>query len=162
MRKVIYWGGAITAGLVLVVAAIGYVAYKGSTLDKESKAYADEAVLAITTRWDDQELMRRASPALLKSVTPEQIASVFNWFKVMGTLASTADCKGGSRFSAFIGQAITTPAQFTSSTTAQYACSLTYQQGVATVELLLVKDDDRWMINRLNVNSPFLMAHKPL
>jgi hypothetical protein len=63
MKKLLITLGIVFLALVVIVAAfIGYTAYSGSVLDKESKAYVDAAVPAIISSWNEQALLKRASP----------------------------------------------------------------------------------------------------
>lgn len=150
MRRIIYWFG-IFAACAAVFGFFGfcYMAYKGFVLDKEAKAYAQSSVDAITSRWNSRALLDRASPNLLKSVNPEQIASLFQWFGVLGPLASSQECEGTSRMSVSTNQ----PKR----TTAEYVCHERYLQGSASIQLSLIKLDTGWMINGFHVNSPALL-----
>jgi len=154
VRNAVYWFG-IFAGSVIIAAVIGfgYLAYRGSSLDKESRSYANDAVLAITSHWDVHALTSRASPNLTRSVNAEQLSSLFEWFAVLGPLIEGHDCIGGSSIAAFAGKP--------TSITARYVCHEKYQQGAATINLALVKIDNVWMVNGFNVSSPVLLAHKP-
>jgi hypothetical protein len=155
VRNVFYWFG-IFAGAIVIAAVIGfgYLACKGSSLDKESKSCANDAALAITSHWDAHALTSRASPNLAGSISAEQLSSMFDWFSVLGPLIENQDCAGGSSIAAFAGKP--------TSITARYTCNEKYQQGAATITLALVKIGNDWMINGFNVNSPVLLVHKPL
>ena len=154
MRNVFYWFG-IFAGSVVIAAVVGfgYLAYKGSSLDKESKSYANGAVLAITSHWDAHALTSRASPNLTRSINADQLSSMFDWFNVLGPLIESQDCTGGSSIAAFAGKP--------TSITARYTCNEKYQQGAATINVALVKIDNVWTVNGFHVSSPVLLAHKP-
>jgi hypothetical protein len=154
MQKLFYWFGILAGSVtVAVVIGFGYLAYKGSALDKESKSYANAAVLAITSHWDAHALTNRASPSLTRSINAEQLSSMFDWFGVLGPLMANQDCVGGSSIAAFAGKP--------TSITARYTCNEKYQQGAATITVALVKIDNEWMVNGFNVSSPVLLAHKP-
>jgi hypothetical protein len=154
VRNLFYWFG-IFAGAVVIAAVVGfgYLAYKGSSLDKESKGYANDAVLAITSHWDVHALTSRASPNLARSINAEQLSSMFDWFRVLGPLSENQECTGGSSIAAYAGKP--------TSITARYTCNEKYQQGAATINVALVKISNDWMINGFNVTSPVLLAHKP-
>ena len=155
MRKLFFWFGLFAAVVTFVaVMGFGYLVYKGTSLDRESKSYASVAVVAITSHWNSSELLDRASPNLRNSVTTGQISSMFDWFSVLGPLTKTQECQGSSSVVAFLGKP--------SSTLAQYTCKELYQQGAATVAIALVKIGDVWMVNGFHVNSPVLATHKPM
>ena len=155
MRKFFYWFGALAAALtLLLIVGFCYLFYTSSRLDRESKDYADAASLAITSHWNPHELLSRASPNLRSSMTIKQASSVFEWFGVLGTPIQSQDCKGSAMLFASFGKP--------SSITAQYVCSTNYQQGAATIDIALVKMDERWMVSGFYVKSPALLARKPM
>jgi hypothetical protein len=65
MRKFFYGLGVFTA-VVILAGGIGIfaLARNGAALDRTSKAYTQDAVVAIATHWDAVELWKRASPHL--------------------------------------------------------------------------------------------------
>jgi len=154
VRRIFFWFGVLAAAFtVVVIVGFGYLAYNGSRLDKESESYANAAVLGGTSHWNGQELLGRATPNLLRSATAAQISSMFEWFSVLGPLTDSQDCKGSSSVVAFVGKPI--------STLARYTCQAQYQQGSATISMVLVKIGDVWMLNAFHVDSPILMTRKP-
>ena len=149
MRKLFFWIGVFVGIPALaVIAGIGYLGYKTFGLNKQGEAYANSAVEAITSRWDSHQLLSRASPALLKSLSSDQLASAFDRFSGLGALTGGESCKGYVFASASIGQP--------SRKTAQYACNENYQKGPATVKFALIKLDSKWMINDFEVSSSAL------
>ena len=66
-------GSIFLAVIVLGAIGIGFIAYRGNALDKESKAYADSAIPAIVTGWSQKELLARASPEFKQAVTSDQL-----------------------------------------------------------------------------------------
>jgi hypothetical protein len=153
MRKFFFWLGVVAAAIItLAVAGFGYLAYRGAGLDSESETYASNAVVAITSHWNAKELMSRAAPSLARSVTAEQVSSMFGWLSVLGPLTGSSACQGSWQVNAQIGKP--------SSTTAQYTCNETYQQSTATIKIALLKSDKKWMITGFHVTSPFLLTHK--
>ncbi len=149
MRKFFFWFGALAACVIVVgVAGFFYLARIGSALDKESRAYATATVAAVTSHWSAQELLQRASPALVRAGTA-QMAAAFAWFGSLGNLVGQPDCKGSSLMSAFAGQAL--------HMSARYVCTATYEHGDATIELGLVKLGQGWRVNGFRVDSPALL-----
>jgi hypothetical protein len=155
VRKFFFVFGIGCACLIAAAAAgFGYLAFLGSGLDKESKAYADSTVVAVTSHWDPQALDKLASPILAHAASADQMRSMFDWFGTLGPLTNSKGCVGSSAVYASVGQQ--------RRTTAQYLCEARYQQGMATVQLSLIKIDKAWMVEGFRVNSDFLLAHRPV
>jgi hypothetical protein len=150
MKKfLIILGSIFLAIVVLIAVGIGYVAIRGTALDKESKAYADAAIPAIITNWNEKELLNRASPEFSKAVTPPQIDQLFRWFSSLGALRKYDPPQGQALMSA--------TTQAGKQITAEYSTKATFEKGEATVILGLIKHDDQWQILRFKVNSPQLV-----
>ncbi len=61
---------------------------------KEGQSYARESIYAVGNRWDQQELTKRASPEMLKTIDedPTKISRFFNAFaKKLGGIKSLKD-----------------------------------------------------------------------
>jgi hypothetical protein len=150
LRTVFFWFGALSAAaIVLVIAAIAYMAHIGAGLDRQSKDYATASVVAVTTHWSADALMQIATPALRNSTSSERMAALFGWFATLGPLAGDPACTGSSLVSAVIGQG--------TKTTANYVCRATYQHGEATIDIFLIKSNNAWRVNGFHVNSPVLV-----
>jgi hypothetical protein len=72
--------------VILVVAFVGYTAFSGGKLDKESKAYVDAAIPTIVSFWNEQELLKYASPEFQKATSPEDVDRLFGWLSTLGRL----------------------------------------------------------------------------
>lgn len=154
VRKFLYWFGAVAAVVVVVlIVGIGYLAYVGSGADKESKLYADSAIVAITTHWNPAELQSRETPELMASVDTDQLKLIFGQFRRLGNLVKYGGSKGSATILASVDAG--------SKVTANYVGSATYENGAASIELLLQKIGGAWMINGFHVNSPVLFQ-KPV
>ena len=150
MRKFLVWfGGFSVLVVVLVIGSVAYLVYLGSGLDKQSKEYADTAIVAITSHWDPAELSSRAAPQLLRTVSQGQLLSMFTWFGHIGKLVKYIGSKGSSTVFASIGG--------NDSTTATYVCAGKYENGDASVNLSLTKVNGDWRISGFQVNSPVLL-----
>ncbi len=146
MRKVFYTLGAVFLTLiVVVVGGFGYLAYAGNQLDREAKAYVDEAVPAIVTDWSADELMRRASPKLLQATKPDDFRTAFALFAKLGPLVQYKGSKGDATVfvSAGNGQTVT----------AKYLADATFKDGDASIDVELDKLDGAWKIRVFRVNS---------
>jgi hypothetical protein len=134
--------------VVIVVGAIGlgYIAYRGNALDKESKAYVDTAIAAIVTNWNKKELLERASPEFKQAVTDAQIDQLFHQFAVLGRFIT---------FDSATGQALAYVSPKSGKIiTAEYQAKCYFEKGGAMIKVKLIKHADQWQILSLNVDSP--------
>lgn len=138
-------GGVALVLVVLIVALVAIVAVKGRGLDKESKRYADAAIVAIVSNWDEQALLARASPEFLKASPIQKIDQLFPQFRVLGPMEHYLGCKG----EAFVNVSISG----NSLTTAVYVADVVFQRGTAKVRVKLIKRGDRWQILEFYVHG---------
>lgn len=122
----------------------------------ETGPYMEEAFLAIATFWDDQELMKRASPYLQAiEAKQKQTPKLFELFKQIGDLKTNKGC-------VFLTQN-NTDIPFTDPTdapkiNAAYSCSADFEKGDARIQFVISKDSGTWEISSYRVFSPFLEA----
>jgi hypothetical protein len=149
MKKLLIILGSIFLAVILLGAiGIAFLAIRGNALDKESKSYADSAIPAIVSVWNQKELLDRASPEFKKAVTIDELGRLFRWFSSLGRLQKCEPAEGHSLMSATTqsGKVIS----------AQYIAKATFEKGDATVTLGLIKHGDQWQIFRFEVHSPQL------
>src|ERR1700726_426800 len=106
-------GSIFLALIVLGAIGIAFVAIRGSALDKESKAYADSAIPAIVSTWNEKELLDRASPEFKKAVAIDQLDRLFRWFSGLGQLQKCESAQGQSLMSATTQTGKRTSAEYT-------------------------------------------------
>jgi hypothetical protein len=147
MKKFLIGLGVIFLLLILVVAVlIGYAAFTGSKLDKESKAYVDAAVPAILSSWNEQELLSRESPEFQKATSSADVDRLFRWFRTLGPL---------HKYEGARGEAITSVTPQTGKViSARYVAKAVFNAGEANVEVGLIKHGSQWQIARFNVIPP--------
>jgi hypothetical protein len=150
LRKFFLGLGVFTA-LLLVAGGIGFfvLARNGEALDKASKAYVDESVVAIAANWNVDELWKRAGPRLRASVKREDMRNLFD--ALNGALGQMADYDGSA------GQATMSMVNSQSTVAAQYVAKAHFRKGDAAISVALVKVGDDWMIEGFHVNSPALL-----
>ena len=141
-------GSIFLALIVLGALGIGFLAVRGNALDKESKAYAETAIPAIVTTWDEKELMNRASPEFKQAVTANQVDRLVRW---MGSLGRLQKCESAQ------GQSFQSVSHSGKQITAKYTAKAQFQKGEAIINLLLIKHGDQWQIGGFDVNSPQLV-----
>jgi hypothetical protein len=145
MRRIFYVLGVAFA--VIIVGGgglVGFAAYRGSGLDKESKAYVDQAVIDIGKKWDPTELVNRSSPSLLKIVSPEQFATLFQQLAKFGKFIHYDGATGQATMKVMMGGG--------SGVSAHYDASATFENGPAHFRIDLSKRSDRWMIDGFYVD----------
>ncbi|MDQ6630560.1 MAG: hypothetical protein M3Y82_02245 [Verrucomicrobiota bacterium] len=136
---------------VIVIGAIGigFIAYRGNALDKESKAYADSAIPTIVTGWNENELLARASSEFKQAVTTDQLDRLFRWVSGLGQLQKCDPAQGHALMSA--------TTQAGKMISAKYTARATFQKGEATIKLGLIKHGNQWQILSFYVASPALV-----
>jgi hypothetical protein len=142
--------GLLFVALIIAGAAfIGYTAFTGGALDKEGKAYLDAAVPAIVSSWNDQELLKRASPEFQKAASPADVDRLFRWFRTLGPMQKY----GGAQ-----GQSVTWVApQSGKIINAHYVAKAVFDASEANIEIGLIKHGNVWQIGRFDVTSPALV-----
>src|ERR1700691_4987116 len=89
------FGGLCAAIVLLLIIAVAFIAYTGRGLDKESKTYADAAVVAIASQWNEQDLTDRASPQFMATVKdPADLDRVVGGWRRLGPLKKYGGSKG--------------------------------------------------------------------
>jgi hypothetical protein len=145
LKKLLMILGAIFAILVVIVGiALAYFAYTGGALDKESKAYADSAIPAITANWDMAELQNRLSPEFKTTLKSGDLEKLYAQFRRLGPLRKY----NGVRGDATIG--VTPNGKMV---TARYIGSAEFETGPAEVLLALIRHGDQWQILGFRINS---------
>ena len=149
MGKLFIILGALLLALVFLVGTfIGYAAFTGRALDKQSKAYVDAAVPAIVSAWNEQELWSRASPEFERAVQPADMDRLFRWFRTLGRLQKYEGAEGQTltSFTPQTGKVIS----------GRFVAKAIFDAGEANIEIELIKHDDMWQIAGFKVNSSAL------
>jgi hypothetical protein len=143
MRRLFYvLGVAFVVVIVAVGGLVGFAAYRGSGLDAESKAYVDQAVIDVGQKWDRAELLKRASPDLLKVTSPGQISTLFDQLAGFGRLIHYDGATGQAIMKVGDGAGVT----------AHYDAAATFANGQARFRIDLIKIDERWMVQSFYVD----------
>lgn len=146
MKKnfIVLW---VVVPLGVAAAVVGFVllAAEGAKLDEQSKSYADEAIRAVISSWDKNELTRRASAELRNTISKEDADKLFATFKRLGNLQKYHGSDGEAHISVMVPQGI--------SVTAVYVGRATFSAGPAQIKVTLIKRNDQWKIVGFNVAS---------
>ncbi len=149
LKKTLLRTGLVCAtALLSIVIFVSVVAYNGRRLDKESKRYADAAIIAITSHWNEKELIVRASPQLLATMKdPVAVQSTMGVLSLLGPLKKYEGSKGEARidFHRPLGYTLT----------ALYVAQAEFSGGPAQITILLIKVDGEWKILSFNVTQHF-------
>lgn len=151
MKKIFIILGVIFVFLI-IAGAIGFfvLGTAGSKLDKKSQAYIDEIVPLIVTSWDSRELIKRASPELLKVAPPEKMQPFFNTFaERLGPMIAYKGSKGesGIFYMAPYGKVIT----------GTYVSEAIFEKAPATIHIKMILRNNQWQITEFRVNSDDLI-----
>ena len=158
MRRLFYTLGVVFAVLILIAGGlVGFAFYRRNAMDTESKAYVDQAVTDVGRTWDKSELLKRASPELLKRASADQIANLFQQLKSLGRLVHYDGSKGDAMMTFWIGKQTTTRAH--------YEAKATFENGPAHFRVDVSKLHGQWMIDGFFVNynrTPVSAQIKPI
>lgn len=145
MRKFLTFFGMFALAVVILGAVgIGVLAYRGHTLDVESKAFVDRTVPVMLAHWSDAQLLDRLTPEERASVTPAQLASLAGAFSHLGPLQQYDGSTGQSRMVYASGSG--------SVVSASYVAKARFSDGTATIRVLIVKRNGRWMFAGFHVD----------
>jgi hypothetical protein len=149
MGRVFQWLG-IAAAIAIAALVIGgvLVARKGFTLDADANAYVESAVVAICGKWDQQQLIDRASPELLAAIQPGELAALFEKLSAAGPLFKYEGANGQATMTVYNGN---------SKIAAKYVAKALFAHGEGTIDISLVQTDGKWRILGFHVD----IAAKP-
>jgi hypothetical protein len=139
LKKILtIFGGLCAVIFLLLVILIAFIAYTGRGLDKESKAYADAAVVAIASQWNEQDLTDRASPQFMATVkNPADLDRVVGIWRTLGPLKKYDGSKGEANINfGPRGKMIT----------AVYLARVEFDHNSARIKISLIKWDGVWKI----------------
>lgn len=145
MKKAIMILGYIF--LVLVVALIaGFVSLTiiGNRLDRESKAFVDEAIPAIVSTWDVSEIEKRASPEFNDEVDYDELEQDLGVLQQLGKLVEYKGSAGDAN--------ITLSLQYGYEITADYTASADFEAGSTNMRMSLIRHGGQWQILDFKIN----------
>lgn len=147
-KTLVILGGMFLALIVAAAVAISILSVKGNALDRESKEYADAAILAVISGWDMTELKRRVSPEFASTTNSKDLGKLFGLFRMLGKLREYQGSKGQAIISV-------TP-QKGKVITATYVGRAEFEKGPAEIQITLIQHEDGWQILGFRVNSRLL------
>ena len=150
MRPVAIFVVVIACLAITIATFILIIRHSGEDLDKQSQAYVDEIVPKIAKGWNADELLKQASPELLKAAPENRIRVLFDTFsKKLGPLKNYEGSKGQANifFTFLNGRTVT----------ATYVSNTTFEKGAATIETRIIFRNKNWQVLRFFVNSDALL-----
>lgn len=150
MNRLLKWlGVSFVVVAAVALGAVGYLLYVGRELDDSSKQYVDEAVVAVTKEWSTEELLKRASPQLSKTINLSELAVLFKKLSRLGRL---------KRYEGSIGDAnISLTVQHGKVVTAAYVANADFDRGRAQFTIRVLQSKGQWEILQFYVSSPVLL-----
>ncbi len=145
--------GYISLAIIVVIAAVvGILAVVGHSLDRESKAFVDDAIPAIAARWDVREIQKRASPEFDEGMNYDDLAQDLEELRQMGKLVEYKGSTGQSN--------ITISFQLSYEITADYSANADFETATADIRMSLIRHDGKWQILDLQINpEDFTESH---
>jgi hypothetical protein len=131
---------------LLILGAFATLFVNTELYDREVSAYANDAILAIVTDWNEHALLQRASPELLAASTPQQIHDAFENYRQMGRMTKYNVAKS-------IAHVNVEFALLHKKVTAVYIAKAAFEHGIAEIKLSLIMRDGRWHITGLHVTA---------
>jgi exoribonuclease R len=148
MKKFLVILGAIFLALILLaVAFFVRSAIEGTKLDNESKAYVDQAIPAIVSSWNEQELWSRISPEFQRATRFSDVEQFFQSLKKLGKLKEHKGSQGQAVISRILGKGTTI--------SANYVIEAEFEAGSAKIFVRLIKYGDQWEIASFRVEPSF-------
>lgn len=151
MKKFLIGCGSLCVIFIAIVAGLIFLfVSKASKLERSAQEYMDTTIPGIITDWSTQTLLDQASPELLKTVTPDQMARYFEKFhQLLGPLQSYHGARGGTRYTYTTEDGRRDLGEFT--------VFADFEKGEAEIKVSLIRHDGKWQISGFHVNSPALL-----
>lgn len=143
-------------GLValLILAAFVAVFLNSKLYDREVSAYANEATLEIATDWNEQALLKRASPELFAAATPQQIHDAFVNYRQLDRMTKYNVARS----------IVYVRVEFRlrhKEVTTVYIATAAFEHGIADIKLSLKKRNGSWHSTGIHVTADRLdTAHR--
>lgn len=146
MKKTFIILGVILAVLIVVGLIGGYlVQMKGSTLDKESKAFIDQVTPIILSQPQKETLFRYASDELKNSASSEQFDKTFSQFGKLGQFKEYKGSNGQARILATTGKR--------KQIAAFYDAEAEFATGPVAIRIVTIKKETGWQIVGFHINT---------
>jgi hypothetical protein len=115
------------------------------TQSKSTEAFARATANAVFSKWDERELLSRASPDFLKVSHPDQIQASFHSFAKLGDLKKVDKLSGGLKYNI----SLTTE----NIASASYTSVVEFERGNLQVQIDLVRIGRDWRIQAFRITA---------
>ena len=156
MRRFLAVVGGLVLSVVLVIGGfVAYTVYQGKALDASSKAYVMANVPPIVSSWSKQELLKRASPELLKELRehPGQIDGMFQKLSALGPMLSFGSVQGESNISYDLPDG--------KASIAAYVVKAVFANGTVKIKVRLILREGKWKFLNFYVTAPASLNAQP-
>ena len=141
--------------VILIILGLLSLNYYGSILDRQSRTYADEAILAIVSSWDHKELVSHANPDLLNAFSGDDLISLFKIYSNnLGELKKYEGSNGQTHIDVEI---FCKEGMMCTAITAEYIAKAVFEKGEATITIKMVHRKFEWNIYNFTVSSEQLL-----
>jgi len=140
-------GGLFIVTGFVIAHFIGYNPFQSQDLQASSKAYVEANVPAILSTGSKDELLKRSSPQLLKSVdeNPSQLDRQFQNLAKLGAMRKFGDVRGyATNFTTNQDRIVIT---------AFYVATAKFENGEGHISVRLLQSHGQWQFLRFNVDS---------
>ncbi len=148
MRVLAYLGPILVLAILVSGVVVVFATLRGPGLDQESHAFVDCAIPAITSNWEQDALMKRASSRFLNERAAD-IEGKFEIYRRLGRLRSYEGSRGDSSAALGLGGL---------DITGKYYGSARFDTGEADLQVDLVKRGGDWLIDDFKVESKAISA----
>ncbi len=118
----------------------------GDNHAKEGKDFVDQSVVAITSNWDYQEYIARATQGAIEASTKGEIESLFMKFRKKFGPIKTYHGSQGKHYTNRLGPD-------TIFEMGNYKASVDYEYSYATIRMLVTMEEGEWKISIFQVNA---------
>lgn len=137
---------AIAVGLL-----ISYMTSAGNELDISSKEFVDTSVPRISKSWNAKDIKELSSREFMNSTDTVELENFFKYCnEKLGKMKHYRGSQGESRI--FINN-------FKLDITAVYTAQVDFEKGKATVDVSLVRENNKWYILGYKVNSEIFQPY---
>ncbi len=146
LKKIfIVLGTILSIVIAIIVGLFIYLRSIGTDLDKTSRDYVNESVIAISTDWNINELKKRASSEFMSMTNDEELNKFFGYAeKNLGEMKVYTGAQGES--SVFVNN-------FKKDIKASYIAHGEFEKGKANINISLIWKNNKWQILGYRVNS---------
>ncbi len=123
-----------------------------SSPEKEAQSFVDEVVPKIVTGWEEKVLAQYAHPEFYQSTPRNKVEEYFFSFRALGPLQKYYAAKGEiMEIKTSIGRKYIT---------GNYIAEVNFEKGDASVQVSVIKDNNKWMITAIFVDSDKFSTEK--